>query len=279
MANLEGAESVVKTMKHKYEIGTSEEKDYLRSQASVSAQNTRLIAVNNLLAKSKINLLRVMGEKDISRDFDISYNLTTSLTPIENKREVVLESYPQRKDIKQLQHQIEISKKNITIEEDKNTPNLDISTSYATDGLGGNNTFAESETPGWLIGLTFKKTFGGKSRISESIKQKEKLENILEDFKDTIEEEVLLAIEDVNFLLKSLNEAEKLKNIQTKRLSEEEKDFNLGRTSVRDIEEARNDLTSAQLVLAQAKINVIRAYAKLLFVNGELNENFHMRLR
>jgi len=279
LANLEGAKSVEETIKRKYEIGTSEAKDYFRSQAAVSAQKTRVIATNNLLAKSKLNLLRKMGERDISKDLDVDYDLATSISHIQDKAEIVLTSFPQRKDLQQLENQIKILGKTISIEEDNKAPNLDISTSYATDGLGGNNTFSESETPAWLVGVTFKKTFGGESRISDSLKQKEKLQNTVKDAKQNISEEIYFAISDVNHLVEALEEAENLANIQTKRLAEEEKDFNLGRTSVRDIEEARNDLTSAQLVLAQAKINVIRAYARLLFVSGELNKNFHMRLR
>ena len=204
LSNIEGAEAVAETMKRRFELGTSEAKDLLRTQAAVSAQKTRLIVVNNGLAKSKINLLKAMGEKDLSQPYECDYDLSTTLSHIDSKTNILFSAITRRKDLQQLEYRIKIADKTIALEEDSKAANLDIITSYATDGLGGNNAFSESETPAWMLGLAYKKKFGGETKVSETIKEKEKLENSIEDYKAMIAEEIFTAVEDVNHLLAAL---------------------------------------------------------------------------
>lgn len=273
LENLKGAESVLKTMEHRSKIGTAETKHYLLSQAAYKFQTTQLIDLDNRLKKSKAELLTIMGEKDINVDYELAYALTPNTSSIHNQAEFIAAALKERKDLKQLELNLKNAEKNIALEKDSNSAELNLQSSYAYDGFNSNNTFATSETPGWFAGVTFNKKFGGTAKISETIKEKEKLKNSIADFKQEISKEVLNAFVDVNSLLKSLKETEDLLNIQTKRFNEEQKDFNLGRTSVKDLTEARDDLTLAQLNVAQSTINLLIARAKLKFVSGTLSQD------
>ncbi|MBI5604958.1 MAG: TolC family protein [Deltaproteobacteria bacterium] len=245
----------VRVAQNFYDAGLIPLNDLLKSEVQLADARQNLIrAEHNLLfAQSNFNtLLRIPIEKETEVQDVLKYH------PFQNSLEVCqTEALKKRPEIKEIETQIEMARKNIELAESEYFPQVGLQGRFKKQGdspFVAGSPFVESDN--WDVSATMKWNFWEWGRthylVQERIKQREQVKEALIQIKDLIRLEVKEA-----YL--SLRESEKNIEVAEKAIQQAEENFRINQVRYREQVTTSLEVLDAQTLLTQAKNNTYQA--------------------
>ncbi|MCJ7833257.1 MAG: TolC family protein [Deltaproteobacteria bacterium] len=245
----------VRVAKEFYEVGLIPLNDLLKSEVQLADAKQNLIRAENgiLLARANFNtLLRI----SLERETEVQDILT--FQPFPNSLETCqAEALQKRPEIKEIETQIEMARKNIQLAQSEYYPQVVLQGRYIKQG----DTPSVSGSPyvksdNWDVAAAMKWNFWdwGRTRylVQEKTLQGEQVKETFTQVKDLIRLEVKEA-----FL--SLREAEKNIALAEKTIQQAEENFRISQVRYREQATTSLEVLDAQTLLAQAKNNLYQA--------------------
>lgn len=273
---LEHAKKLHAANKKKLKLGTLEETDLLASEANVlSRENDTLIAQNTWeLAHEN---LKVALEEKTSLIFVPKDPVTFQEETLELSKSIE-EAFKNKKEY--LVAQKELEQKNISLSISKNSlfPQIDLVATLASNGLDKDypkavNDIGSLNYPTYYAGITFKFPF--ENNLAKSTYDQNRIEKLTALYKfQKLQNEIHLDIAQhlktlTTFALKAQT-SEKITALLKKKMLEEEKKFNQGRSSINFVIQFQEDTLNSSIQKIQATLDYEKARLDFKKAQGTL---------
>jgi len=257
---VEQAKLLYEMHQEKLKDGLVEIPDAIASEANYKNRQNNLILEENTV-KSKESILKLLlniTEDDITIRPTEGYNL--NIVDQDFKESLII-AFDNRRDYLRAKNEIISKDISLVVEKNNNLPSINLAASLIRNGLGDHfkqsvTNISDENNTNYAIGLTFSlplenREARAKLQKAEYEKAKALVELKLVERKITIE--IIDQIRDCNiykeFALNSINVAA----LQTRKLEEEEKRFNLGRSNTDTLIRYQEDVINAQQASASAQ--------------------------
>lgn len=257
----------------KEKAGLGSYSDTLNFQTKVNAATASLLSAQQDLSEAKIGLAALLGYPDAKLPDMISIaplpGSIADTTPIniDSRLNQILSSRP---DLKELSLAVEEAADTIRAAKADYFPTVTLTAGYGTSS--GDHFFDDSAmgaTAG--INISFDIFSGGikKSKTAEASSLKREREKTLENAKINAVAEIQTSIKDISVLGQQLVLQEE--NTRLTQITRDlvEKEYEAGQASLVRLNEAQNDLVSAQGTLSQNKISLLLALEALDYYIGD----------
>jgi outer membrane protein len=238
-----------------YNVGVIPLNDLLKAEVQLADAKQNLVRAENSLALAKSNfntVLRIPLERDTEvRDILQYHPFPKALS------ECQYEAAQKRPEIKEIETQIQMARKNVQLAESEYYPQFALQTQYKKEGDNpavSGSPFVDSDS--WAIMAVMRWNFWewGKTRylVQERKKGEEQVKESLVQIKDMIQLEVKEA-----FLY--LRDSEKNIQLAEKTIQQAEENFRINQVRYREQVTTSLEVLDAQTLLAQAKNNYYQA--------------------
>ncbi|MBL7072805.1 MAG: TolC family protein [Candidatus Omnitrophica bacterium] len=264
---LNRAKTLYESDKKNFNIGMIEKVDLLNSEANVEKRKAEFIASENAYRRAEENLKLAINLEEETRIFpeeslDFEYMDKTLPYCLE-------EAFEYRQDYKEKKKDVEVMGLDLLIKANEKWPEVDLNASLAMNGVEvkfdkafGKTTVADNTY--YYAGIEVNIPVENREARAEYKRvnfEKEKAIVELKEKERTIITEVGNAYRDVRTFQTSLQYFGRAVELQTEKLSEEEKRFEYGRSSTKRIIDYQRDLLMAELenalfLLKHRKANV-----------------------
>jgi len=281
-------EDIVAQAKQLYDLHQEKLKDGLvelpeaiASEANYKKRKNSLTLAQNRV-KEKVNVLKLL--LNITDDHSV-IEPTQTFKIFEEKKPLDLSlknAFAHRRDYKKA-HNI-IKAKNIALSIKKNNvwPEINLTATLAKNGLGDHfkqavTQITEEDNPNFSAGLTISFPLGNQEaksqlKAAELAKAKEVLNLKLLERQITIE--IIDQVRNCNVFQELAFSSEEIAELQDKKLQEEEKRFNQGRSDTDTLIRFQEDLVRARGESAEAKHRYYTSLVELQRKSGELLEKY-----
>jgi outer membrane protein len=238
-----------------YNVGLIPLNDLLKSEVQLADARQNLIKAENslLLAKANFNtLLKLPIEKDTEIQDILNYQ-----SYLNSWEDCCQEAFNKRPEIKEIETQIEIARKNIQLAQSDYFPQVVLQGRYVkqgdTPGVSG-SPYAYADNWDVLAVMRWNIWEWGRTHYleQERIQQREQVKETLIQIKDLIRLEVKEA-----YL--SLRESEKNIKVAQKSIQQAEENFRISQVRYREQVTSSLEVLDAQTLLTQAKNNMYQA--------------------
>ncbi len=276
---VKAAKEIHDLVARKRKRGFADDRDSLRAQAAVQQAKEQLLAAERALDQSRRGLLDRVGVQE-GAYARVEYDLKRAV------REEPLESLVARAEasslaLRSLNHSRRAREVEITLARTQQQSSLYAIGRLSEQGLFPNGSFDDDFGFVAFGGLRWDKAFGdsdAKTRIRQADLDLKRLDADIARTKERIR----VAAAEANAAIASAREriknAEDLVATQEKRYAEEQKNFDIGRSLLRDVIEARQSLTGARFGLAAARVSLQMAATERDLLAGGLTESWRERL-
>lgn len=259
---LNKAEKLNESNTRNFDLGVIEKGDFLASEANLLIrQNDLMVAENNYKqAEDNLKLLmnieeevRLMPQESLGFD-PANYNLVDCLQ----------EAFGKRRDYQSRKRDVKINKLNLKMKENAMWPEIDLTASLAMNGVdpkfekaAGRTVVADNTnfTAGIEVTVPVENSLA-RSEKKKAAYEKEKAIVTLKEVERTIITQVGNAFRKVTTSESSTQNLSKAVDLQSEKLSEEEKRFKYGRSRTKTLIDYQQDLLSTELEEALAMYNV-----------------------
>ncbi len=258
---LEHAKKLYAANKKKFKLGTIEETDLLASEANVlSRDNDTLIAKNNWeLAHEN---LKVALEEKTSLIFTPKDPVSFQEETFELSKSIE-EAFKNRKEY--LTAQKELEQKNISLSISKNSlfPQIDLVATLASNGLDKDypkavNDIDSLNFPTYYAGITFK--FPLENNSAQSTYDQNRIEKLtalytLQKLENEIHLDITQHLKTLTIVALKAKSTKKINTLLKKKMLEEEKKFNQGRSSINFVIQFQEDYLNSSIQKIQAMVD------------------------
>ncbi|MBU1656993.1 MAG: TolC family protein [Candidatus Omnitrophica bacterium] len=240
-----------------YDIGIMEKVDFVASRANLSKREAEVIVAGNRYRRAEENLKLVMN---MDEDLRVTPRGKLKLEHLkEDLADCLKISFGNRRDYKIAKRDIEITGLNVKVKSNSRWPEIDFVATAALNGLDADIQKAAREIPGadnpyYYVGVEFEIPIENKEAESEYLAAKLEKQKALIEIKDverTIITEVGNSFRDVLTFESGLKYIRDAVVFQSEKLAEEEKRFNYGRSTTKNIIDYQQDLLRTELEEAQ----------------------------
>jgi len=261
----------------KFKSGLVEKTDIIASQANYQRRRNDLVLAENSL-KGKTNVLKYLlniPEDEISIVPTDQFQIPDAITDFQ---QALKEAFERRRDYKMAHNEIKNRDIQLAIEKNNSWPEINLSASLARNGLGdhfkeASTHIADEDNPDFRVGLEFNfplenSAAGAQSKAADLAKAKAIIR--LKSIERKISIEIMDRVRDCNTFRGVALSDEKISILQQEKLAEEEKRFQLGRSSTDILIRFQEDVILDRLRAAQAKYRYHLSQVDLQLKTGDL---------
>lgn len=301
---LDLAEATYKQNKRALELGALPPLDIYRSESQVAQRKLQLIQAEYQLKQAEDEFRRNIGVDLDSRVAALDLDLTEPVDPpllrtmdIQEALQTAMQSRP---ELASLQEQLAIDDINLRLSHNSMQPDLNLSTFYTTNGVGGTQ-FDDSgavvartgfaDALDQLSGFNFP-TYGfnlqlrlplrnrsAEADMGSAVVSKQRSLYQLRQRQQAITLEVKNSVHQLEEAKLSIEAAKLSRDLAQKNLEAEQRKYELGANTIFFVLDAQNQLAQAEQSLVQAQISYQRGSASLDRDMGKLLEANRVQLR
>jgi outer membrane protein TolC len=244
-AQLETANALYRQALDKFNVGLAAKVDADRSEVEALAQQQRVISLDTVMAKQKIDLARMTGLPP-NEDYDITDNVPYQAAPAITLNDAILQAFGQRADHQAAEAQLRAAERTLSAARDERLPALSVSGDYGAIGENpshSHGTFTAAvilKFPIWLGG----RTEGDIKQAEASLAQRQAE---IEDLKSQVESDVRNAYLDLRAATNQVEVARKNVQVTRETLDLTRQRFEAGVTDNVEVVQAQESLSSAEL--------------------------------
>ena len=277
--SVNNAEKVLNRAKITTEVGTTAKTVEAEATASLAREKQRQKSAEIDIERSLFNLAMLLQLKEF-KNFDIQEVPLPSMlaAPLNSTDNIVNTAYENQPQVKAAETRILSAQKQIEIAHTAFYPSLlvsaGLSTSYQNLFNYSENTFSKQykDNFGQNLGLSLNIPIFNKGNTKLQVEQAKISENIakntLEQQKLSVRQDVQKAYFDANANYENFMAAVEAEKSTKLALDFAEKSYEAGRSTIYDLNNARNNYVNAQSTVSQAKYNYIFSMKLLNFYAG-----------
>lgn len=306
--SLELAQASYDRDKRALELGALPPLDIYRSESQVAQRKIALIQAEYALKQVETVLRQTLGADLDARIGALDLDLTEKAEATGDLSAVDLESAlaqarQNRTEVQAQRQQLAIDDVNVKLANNNLKPDLSLSASYTSNGLGGivfgtdasgaplmisNGGFTDSLSQ--LGGFNFP-TYGMTLQLRLPIRNSSAAADLgtalvskrrdlyqMRNLEQSISTEVKNAVHDLEQAEMVITAAKNSRDLSAKNLSAEERKYQLGAETIFFVLDAQNQLSQAELSVVQAQIAYQRALTSLDHATGTLLDKHHIKL-
>ncbi len=306
--SLELAQASYDRDKRALELGALPPLDIYRSESQVAQRKIALIQAEYALKQVETVLRQTLGADLDARIGALDLDLTEKAEATGDLSAVDLESAlaqarQNRTEVQAQRQQLAIDDVNVKLANNNLKPDLSLSASYTSNGLGGivfgtgasgaplmisNGGFTDSLSQ--LGGFNFP-TYGMTLQLRLPIRNSSAAADLgtalvskrrdlyqMRNLEQSISTEVKNAVHDLEQAEMVITAAKNSRDLSAKNLSAEERKYQLGAETIFFVLDAQNQLSQAELSVVQAQIAYQRALTSLDHATGTLFDKHHIKL-
>ena len=271
---LKEARKLYSIYQRKIKTGLVEEPDLLAAGANVSLRENDVLKSQMELREAQNNLLYLINS-DTKKNIVPLDNLDTKVDKVDLYRELK-EALKTRRDYKIARNQLSSENINLVLKRNSLWPQIDVSTSFAKNGINSSYKNAWSEVSSenhseWYVGVNI--NFSLEKRKEKAQYNKAKLSKaraivVIKRIERLIFKDINNSVTELNIISAQVDTNRKIVRLQEQKLKAEERRLRYGRSSSDVIIRFQNDLLNARLGLA----NSLFLY-RISRINLERNKN------
>ncbi|MEN9487157.1 MAG: hypothetical protein RIR56_845, partial [Bacteroidota bacterium] len=277
--SVNNAEKILNRAKATTEVGTTAKTVEAEATASLAREKQRQKSAEIDIERSLFNLAMLLQLKEF-KEFDVQEVPLPSMlaAPLNSTDNIINTAYENQPQIKAAETRILSAQKQIEIAHTAFYPSLlvsaGLSTSYQNLFNYSENTFSKQykDNFGQNLGLSLNIPIFNKGNTKLQVEQAKISENIakntLEQQKLSVRQEVQKAYFDANANYENFMAAVEAEKSTKLALDFAEKSYEAGRSTIYDLNNARNNYVNAQSTVSQAKYNYIFSMKLLNFYAG-----------
>lgn len=278
---LKRAQDFWEITKEHFKLGTSETPDVYAAEANVRTKVIDVWEAATLLQAKSFELRVMLNRPEITL---ILPNDKPSYAPVEVEKETATETALNfRFDLKQKNAELESERIRLKIAKTEMLPELDFEGRYASTSLDRQMASSQGEVfgynhPRFFAGFSFSTPLERRSETSERDQAKlgvEKLEKEVRLLKMTILKEMDGSLRALELSEKRAFQMRHIEELQKKKLEEEQKNFNLGRSSSKTMIDYQNDVIHAEIEALRAAVDYAVAQDSLFRTENTLLEKIN----
>ena len=268
------AEKLIEDNRVRVEVGTLAPMDIVSAQAEAARRTAELVLKRLIVSETTDPIWRASIEPiDVVQVRPVTINLEGAVTT----------ALGQRTDLLTARKNLESSDVNIRYLRNQMLPGLNATATLGTRGLGGNQFIREGgvivgtipggwpeafammrqfEFPNWTVGLTFSYPLGKSSQEAAFARAKlqfQQSQSQIRALELTVATEVTNAALQVESTLRSMEAARAARELQEKRLENEQSKFEVGMSTNFFVVQAQRDLLDSQISELRATLNYQKA--------------------
>lgn len=301
--SMELAEASYKRDKRALELGALPPLDIYRSEAQVAQRKISLIQAEYALKQVENTLRQTVGADLDPRigalDLELTENAETNGTlAIVELQEALAKALRSRPEIDAQHQQMAIDDTNVKLASNNLKPDLNLSATYTSNGLGGmvldnssgvpvvvsSGGFADSisQLGGFnfpTYGLSLQMRFpvhnsSAAADLGSALVSKRRTLYQLRGVEQTITTEVKNSVHDLELAELVIAAAQNSRDLASKTLAAEQRKYELGAQTIFFVLDAQNQLSQAELALVQAQVFYQKALAEVDHATGALLEKY-----
>jgi outer membrane protein TolC len=297
--SVELADATYKQDKRALELGALPPLEIYRSESQVAQKKIALIQAEYNLKRVEDTLRQTIGADLDPRigalDLDLTENAEASSTlAAVDLSDILNQALKSRSEIEAQHQQLSIDDVNVRVANNNLKPDLSLSASYTSNGLGGVS-FANSATGpvvisnggfgdslAQLAGFNFP-TYGMSLQLRLPLRNRAAAADLgsalvskkndlykMRSLEQTISTEVKNSVHDLEQSELIITAAQTSRDLAAKTLSAEERKYQLGAGTIFFVLDAQNQLSAAELALVQSHIAYQRALAEVDHASGSI---------
>lgn len=252
----------------KLDVGLTEKPDVFAAEANVRTRVLEVLEAENEVKSKSENLRILLNLPEVPLVYPSE---ELSFKPVEvDVAEALEKAYENRRDLKQLEIALESQTIEKKIRANERLPDFSFDGGYTSNGLDRKMSNSQGEVfgfqhPRYYAGFHFNASLENREargRFSQAEIEYKRLEKEMHKLKLSIRRDVENSHRGLLLAAERVRQTENIKELQFKKISEEEKNFNRGRSSSKTIIDFQDDLI-------EAEINHIRA---LMMYNRALED-------
>ena len=305
--SMELAEASYKRDKRALELGALPPLDIYRSESQVAQRKISVIQAEYALKQVENTLRQTVGADLDPRigalDLELTENAETNGTlAIVELQEALAKALKSRPEIDAQHQQMAIDDTNVKLASNNLKPDLNLSATYTSNGLGGmvldnssgipvvvsSGGFADSlsQLGGFnfpTYGLSLQMRFpvhnsSAAADLGTALVSKRRTLYQLRGVEQSITNEVKNAVHDLELAELVIAAAQNSRDLASKTLAAEQRKYELGAETVFFVLDAQNQLSQAELALVQAQIAYQKALAEVDHATGALLEKHQVNV-
>lgn len=294
--------------KRSLELGALAPFDIFRSESQLASRKVSVIQQEYALKQAEDQLRQLIGADLDPTTTTVDMDLTQTVDPGSDLlsldiAQAIERAHAKRPELEQQREQLAVDDMNIRLAHNQMQPTLNLTGSYAANGLGGNQLDTTVTPPIVLVpgglgnalsqvgqfqfptyGFSLSLSLPIRNRAAEATlgtSQANKRRDIYSERLqiENIELEARNAIHGLEQAKLSMAAAKISRDLSQKNLDAEQRKYDLGAETIFFVLDAQNQLASAELTLVNAEIGYQVALAAVDHATGELIEKHHVQIR
>lgn len=264
------AQEFLQSMRDKLELGLVEKQDVYAAEANVRLRVVEVLEAKTAFLNRQYSLQVLL---DMPEDVLPVPSSVPEIKPIERSLEAILdEAFANRRDLKQLKLQAQMDDLQLVMTGSARWPDLDLEASYRSNSLDRELWDSQGEIgsfnhPTLYAGFSFVFPLENRSARAEHRQAKLRQRGTLlaiKQVQNQIGEEIRQAFRDTRLAEARVRQTAKIETLQSNKLAEESRFFQLGRSDSQKIIDYQEDLIAAQTNAQEAIVRYEKAYDALL---------------
>ncbi len=274
------AQQQMTEIEERIRLGDLAETELAAAQAEVALRRENLINARSILAKERLELLRLLNPSpdfDWDREIVLEYETTLPDIRLDDVEKHVQVALKMRPDLNQAA--LEIQQGDLEVVRTKNglLPKLDMFISYGNTGYAETFNRAVSKIGGdnydvsW--GIVFEQPYKNRSdraAYSRAVLTTQQLTRALENLRQLAQVDVRSAYIEVNSSKEQIAATAATRNFQEEKLRSETEKFRVGKSTALLVGQAQQDLVASQIAEIEAVANYLKALVDLYRLEGSL---------
>ncbi|MEW5767894.1 MAG: TolC family protein [bacterium] len=222
--------------------------------------------------EARRSFLRLLG---LNKEKEVVLKKTTEISPIGfSKDEGVKTALENRLEIKMAEINLELVRLNISMASSENKPVLNLKGSCDWNGIGESQETERNWSVSGSVNLPFFDSGLTAVKVKEARLSYQRAKEEMKELKEDIVEEVERVYEQIENDLKRIDSLSKNLKIAEDALRINQKKYEMGMASVRDVLEAQRDLSGMKRAIQGAGISYVLDRARLFKAIGKLEDEY-----
>lgn len=279
---LEVAESQLKEIESRIEVGDLPRNEAAAAQAEVALRKQNLIDAQSLLAEQRYILLRLINPDLLALN---PHQLDAVSLPDRNLslepqiHESLLLAIQSRPEIREAELRLQRGELETVVTRNGRLPRLELFINLGKSGYADTfrDSFRDMDGPSYdfTIGLAFSQALGNRAARAEdyiALMNVQQAEEALDNLRDLVRFDVLIAINEMDRARKQITASTKTRGYREQTLQAERDRFEVGTSTALDVALAQRDLVGSQIDEIEARVAYQIARINLYLAEGSLLE-------
>ena len=278
--SLDLAEKQMAETQERIKIGDLAETELAAAQAEVALRKENLINARSILAKERLDLLRLLNPSenlDWNRNIILKYDTSPPEVQLDDVAKHVQVALRMRPDLNQARLQIQRGDLEVVRTKNGLLPKMDTFISFGKTGYADTFYKATNDIGGDSYDLTWGLTFEGapmnrmaRAQYARAVASREQSHKALDNLSQLVQVDVRSAYIEVTRAQEQISATTATRKFQEEKLRVETEKFRVGKSTSLLVGQAQRDFVASQIAEIQAVANYLKALVALYRLEGSL---------